>query len=360
MALTRPLLSQLNTNIIAFSDSMMVINYANVGNRDLGIVFDRSVSSKPNVALFWQESTSSFTFAETTSSGLNNANIAVGLTSNVVLGNIILAGNGTVGSTAGIFYANGSMWGGGGGGTPGGDPGYVQFNNLGAFAGNSNFTYNISTSQLFVRNNNVITNYTGNTAPAGAKQGDEWYYRPTDTLYKYINDGTSNVWVSISSALYTANTQATANTLALRDSGGNLRATNFIGVASSAKYADLAENYVSDSLYVPGTVVVFGGEKEITITDQSHDTRVAGVISTDPAYLMNSECDGLPVAFTGRVPCFVKGPVNKGDLLVTSEQQGVAQSLNNDMYKPGCVFGKSLGQITDSSVTVIEVVVGRY
>jgi hypothetical protein len=360
MALTRPLLSQLNTNIIAFSDSMMVINYANVGNRDMGIVFDRSVSTQPNVALFWQESTSSFTFAQTTSSGLNNANIVVGVTSNVVLGNIILAGNGQAGSTAGIFYANGSQWGGGGGGTPGGNPSYVQFNDLGTFAGNANFTYNKTSSQLFVRNNNVVTNYTGNTAPTGAKQGDEWYYRPTDTLYKYINDGTSNVWVSISSALYSANTGAVANTLALRDSGGNLTATNFLGTASSAKYADLAENYLSDKIYQPGTVVVFGGDSEITTSNITHDKRVAGVISTNPAYLMNSDCNGLPVAFTGRVPCIVKGPVKKGDLLVTADEHGVAQALDDANYKHGCVFGKSLTNLDTNEIATIEVVVGRY
>ena len=138
MALTRPLLSQLNTNIIAFSDNLMVINAGNVANRDLGIVFDRSVNSNPNVALFWQESSSSFTFAQTTSSGLDNANIVVGLTANVVLGNIILAGNGS----AGIFYANGSVFGGGGGGTPGGNSGQLQYNNLGAFAGAAGATFN--------------------------------------------------------------------------------------------------------------------------------------------------------------------------------------------------------------------------
>ena len=137
MALTRPLLSQLNTNIIAFSDNLMVINAGNVANRDLGIVFDRSVNSNPNVALFWQESSSSFTFAQTTSSGLDNANIVVGLTANVVLGNIILAGNGS----AGIFYANGSAFG-GSGGTPGGVNGQLQYNNLGVFAGAAGATFN--------------------------------------------------------------------------------------------------------------------------------------------------------------------------------------------------------------------------
>lgn len=227
-------------------------------------------------------------------------------------------------------------------------------------SGNINGTGATFTGNITRGGNNVITNYTGNTAPTSPGPGDEWYYRPSDTLYKYIYDGGTYNWISISSALYAANTGAVANTIALRDSGGNLTATNFLGVASSAKYADLAEIYVPDVTYAPGIVVVFGGSEEITITDRSHDTRVAGVISTNPAYLMNSECEGLPVAFTGRVPCFVKGPVNKGDLLVTSNEPGVAQALTETEYKPGCVFGKSLGQITDTTITTIEVVVGRY
>jgi hypothetical protein len=79
---------------------------------------------------------------------------------------------------------------------------------------------------------------------------------------------------------------------------GALQYNTIFAKATSAQYADLAEIYASDNYYEPGTVVVFGGEKEITITTVSHDTRVAGVISTDPAYLMNSSHDGLPVAFT--------------------------------------------------------------
>lgn len=222
------------------------------------------------------------------------------------------------------------------------------------------FTSITASANITLRNNNVVTNYTGNTAPSNPRQGDEWYYVATDTLYKYLNDGTSNVWVSLSSALYNANTGAVANTLALRDSGGNLTATNFLGVASSAKYADLAEVYESDNNYEPGTVVVFGGNKEITVTDNSHDTRVAGVISTNPAYLMNSEATGLPVAFTGRVPCFVKGPVEKGELLVSSSVPGVAQALEKEKYQPGSVFGKSLSNLDTNDVKLIEVVVGRY
>jgi len=281
---------------------------------------------------------------------------------NVITTNYItVTANATVGNIAasGYYFANGAPF--TSGSPAGGADTQVQFNDGGTtFGGNASFTFTKATGQLLLRNNNVITNFTGNSAPTNPKQGDEWYYRPTDTLYKYIFDGATYNWISISSALYAANTGAVANTLALRDGGGNLTATNFLGVASSAKYADLAENYVADAIYMPSVVVVFGGEKEITVSTQSHDTRVAGVISTNPAYLMNSECDGLPVAFTGRVPCMVKGPVNKGDLLVTSIEPGVAQALVSEEFKPGCVFGKSLEQITDSNIATIEVVVGRY
>ena len=129
--------------------------------------------------------------------------------------------------------------------------------------------------------------------------------------------------------------------------------------ATTAQYADLAEKYTSDKKYVPGTVVVFGGNKEITISTISHDTAVAGVISTEPAYLMNSELDGLPVALQGRVPCRVQGPVNKGELVVTSDTPGVAQRLDRQQYFPGCVIGKALEEIIEERICTIEVVVGR-
>lgn len=130
--------------------------------------------------------------------------------------------------------------------------------------------------------------------------------------------------------------------------------------ATSARYADLAEVFWSDSEYVPGTVVVFGGEKEITITNISHDTRVAGVISTNPAYLMNNDTVGSPVALTGRVPCQVRGPVEKGTVLVSSHIPGVAEALNSSMHRPGCVLGKALEKIDSTDIKTIEVVVGRF
>lgn len=137
----------------------------------------------------------------------------------------------------------------------------------------------------------------------------------------------------------------------------------FYGVSTQARYADLAENYQADSKYEPGTVLVFGGNKEVTISTQSHDIAVAGVVSTNPAHLMNGALTGknvVALALQGRVPCLVRGPVNKGTVLVTSEKAGVAEAIDYSMFKPGCVLGKSLEEILDASVKLIEVVVGRF
>lgn len=142
------------------------------------------------------------------------------------------------------------------------------------------------------------------------------------------------------------------------------RWSNIWGLASSAQYADLAEMYQADAEYSPATVMVFSGEKEITSSTITHDTAVAGVISTQPAYLMNDENGRsgiwLPLALTGRVPCRVKGPVKKGDVLVTSSTPGVAEKINNQSYVPGCVIGKSLEEYLGTNITTIEVVVGRF
>ena len=140
-------------------------------------------------------------------------------------------------------------------------------------------------------------------------------------------------------------------------SWANVYAVNFSGTSTTAKYADLAEKYISDAVYTPGTVVEFGGINEITIAT-SNTKRVAGIVSTNPAYLMNSDADGelaLAVALQGRVPCKVYGPIEKGDMLV-SAGNGYAE-VNNDPLV-GTVVGKSLEKF-DKPEGVIEVVVGR-
>lgn len=128
--------------------------------------------------------------------------------------------------------------------------------------------------------------------------------------------------------------------------------------ATSAQYADLAEKYTADADYQPGTVVVFGGNKEVTQSSTAGDTAVAGVISTNPAYTMNSGLDGefvATVALVGRVPCQVVGPIRKGALLV-SAPNGRAQASASPQV--GTVVGKALEHF-DGDQGIIEIVVGK-
>jgi len=135
-------------------------------------------------------------------------------------------------------------------------------------------------------------------------------------------------------------------------------ATTFSGVSTTAKYADLAEKYTSDAVYEPGTVVVFGGDAEITVTNTFADVSVAGAISTDPAYLMNAMEDGLPVALRGRIPVKVIGPVTKGDLLVTAEANpGYATSVGRSTEYPLAVFAKAIETNTAEGTKVITAVI---
>lgn len=137
-------------------------------------------------------------------------------------------------------------------------------------------------------------------------------------------------------------------------------ATTFNGTATEALYADLAENYLGDTDYEPGTVLVFGGEAEVTICIKKSDTRVAGVVTTNPAHLMNSHLKGdhvTGVALQGRVPCKVIGRVAKGDILVTSAVPGYA-IVDNDP-RVGTVIGKAVGTKHDMDRGIVEVVVGR-
>jgi len=140
-------------------------------------------------------------------------------------------------------------------------------------------------------------------------------------------------------------------------------ATTFSGEASSALYADLAEKYVADRYYEPGTVMVFGGEQEVTESMLDYETAVAGVVSTKPAYLMNSEQQGefvVDIALVGRVPCKVMGPVFKGSVLVTSEHAGVAMAIDNKKFVPGCIIGRAMEDHREEGIIkIIEVSVGR-
>jgi hypothetical protein len=124
--------------------------------------------------------------------------------------------------------------------------------------------------------------------------------------------------------------------------------------------ADLAENYEGDRDYEVGTVLVFGGDKEVTTTNVKNDTRVAGVVSNTAAFSMYEACPGLKnlVALQGRVPCKVVGKIKKGDILVTSGIPGVAMAAVGDV-KVGTVVGKALKEYDSDHIGLSEIAVGR-
>ena len=163
-------------------------------------------------------------------------------------------------------------------------------------------------------------------------------------------NGTGNVNIG-SNIMPTAN--ATANIGSATSSFNTVFAK-----ATSAQYADLAEWYEADADYPPGTVLIFGGDREVTLAVGINDVRVAGVVSTNPAHVMNSGLKAphiAAVALTGRVPTLVVGAVAKGDMMVTAGG-GRAQACAEP--RMGSVIGKAL-QDHPGGTGTIEIVVGR-
>jgi len=126
----------------------------------------------------------------------------------------------------------------------------------------------------------------------------------------------------------------------------------------AATYSDLAECYESDMLYDPGTVVKLGGDKEITMTDHDADWDVFGIISTNPAYVLNSGNLGLylPVALVGRVPCLVVGPVTKFSRLIPAKG-GYARAVSAKIAYNLPVIGRAMETNMDKGVKLVEVAV---
>ena len=202
---------------------------------------------------------------------------------------------------------------------------YVQFNN-GAI---------VNSDYIDTANKHYLIQYGNNfRVCTGSKQGTALRLTYSDALtvngkvkvfhldYKvmqYMGVAIDNLKQDIANNYVTLRTQQTIT--ANKTFSGNVTFTNTIlGVAQYALWADLAECYESDAPYKPGTLICFGGSKEITVAK----TKVNGVISTNPGFLLNrSQVNGLPVALSGRVPVRVIGRVDRFDNIVLSDVEGV-------------------------------------
>jgi hypothetical protein len=193
---------------------------------------------------------------------------------------------------------------------------------------------------------------------------------PTDNKTAYWNDlhefktqnGVSNAPITCSTVTATS-VQAQALTTGGSGTAGTITGNWSLSAGSrlQATYsADLAEYYEGDREYEVGTVLVFGGDKEVTTSNIKGDTRVAGVVSDNAAFAMYEACPGLKnlVALQGRVPCKVVGKIRKGDILVTSGIPGVAVAAGADV-KVGTVVGKALKDYDSDHIGTLEIAVGR-
>lgn len=161
-----------------------------------------------------------------------------------------------------------------------------------------------------------------------------------------------------------SDTPASDNVFELGSSAARWKAiyaSTFYGRAVEALYADLAERFVSDKKYSVGTIVKIGGTAEITEVDGEIDLDFFGVISENPAYVMNTQEDSefsLPVVLSGRSPVRVVGKVKKGDKLVTSHIPGVAMATRS--VDDRAVVGRALtDKETDEEGTVIAFLMAR-
>jgi hypothetical protein len=215
---------------------------------------------------------------------------------------------------------------------------------------------------------------TSATAPVTPTVGDFWYKSGSDILYQYAYDGTSNFWLSLNTypssyanlgvtSTLTVSGTVSSSLIPTGNNVYNLGSSSaywgtVYGKATSAQYADLAERYTADDNYEPGTVLEFGGTNEVTISNTDMSRKIAGIVSSNPGYLMNAELKSefvVSLALTGRVPCKVQGTVRKGDMMV-SASNGYARA--EDDPRLGSVIGKALEDF-DGDTGIIEVVVGR-
>ena len=184
-----------------------------------------------------------------------------------------------------------------------------------------------------------------------------------DTLFTVNDGGVTTTVIQIDGATSTVGVRDITNLQA--DGVGNI-GTASVGFntvhakATSAQYADMAERFHADAEYSPGTIVELGGVNEVTLCVEELSAKVFGVVSTQPAYLMNgnagSNATHPPIAMSGRVPVNVMGFVTKGDRLV-SAGNGTARSANLDEITSFNVIGRALQSKTDEGIGSIEAIV---
>jgi len=266
-----------------------------------------------------------------------------------VSGTLSAAGN----ITGSYFIGNGSQLTGVATGTPTKIVNGTSEANISTSGGNANISISGTSNVFVVASTGIYT--TGLSSVTGNITGG-------NILTAGIMSSTGNAThgnLTVSTGTVTLGNIVNANGNAVGNIGSSSAYFNTIfGKATTAQYADLAELYVADRAYSSGTVLDFGGTNEVTISSQANSARIAGVVSTNPAHLMNSTLEAeniVALALQGRVPTSVTGTVRKGDMMVSA---GNGMSRASAAPAMGTVIGKALEDF-DGVSGMIEIVVGR-
>jgi len=352
--------STIGSNNVATTDNILELHVPNVANvaqpwggddgKDIGIRFHYYSTSDQNAALVMAHDSR---YLEWFNAGSEGNTTFVGTSYGTIKSGGLILANTTVatGPSTGALQV-------GGGASVAGNlwvSGNLQGQNNISTTGSGTFSSLQSNGTVSIGGVATIASFNANTT---GTVGSTFVVGGTATVNALnVNNATTTNTLTVNGNTTINNIYPSAN------SNANIGSTTYqfntiFAKATSAQYADLAEKYLADADYAPGTVVIFGGSEEITTTSFFADTRVAGAISTEPAYVMNSASTGLEVALRGKVPLKVIGAVGKGDLLVTSDHPGYAQSVGfRKDYDPNAVFAKSLVEDRNYNERVIWAVI---
>lgn len=230
--------------------------------------------------------------------------------------------------------------------------GNVVGNLTGNVSGNVSGTATYATSARTLNDIEAKETATASTVTLRDASGNIYANQFIGTATKADRIKIDNSAVDTDTYYRSAKTTKTANTIAARDPAGNLSANVFNGTATAVQNADLAEKYLADADYEVGTVVVVGGDAEVTHSQVG--TFAIGVVSGAPGLMMNQDLEGgTYIALKGRVPVRVTGAVAKGDPLVPSKN-GTAKTVVDDY---AYVFAVSLEDSDDEGLKIIEAVI---
>ena len=229
---------------------------------------------------------------------------------------------------------------------------------------------NLTVGSINATNFNFGTNVTaianggtGATTASGARTNLDIYSKSEiDSVVNGINssisgistdrivNGTSRILVSDSSNITMRVNNADIATV---QSTGIALASGlkFIGTATEAEFADLAEKYSTAEDLPYGTVVTVGANEAHDVEPAMRGTIAIGVVSTDPALMMNSKAEGQYIGLKGRLPVRIIGAVKKGQAVYVDDNGCASTAING-----GSIVGIALETNSTEAEKLVECV----